>query len=80
MAFYTNTSERQLLERIEYKLLFRWFVGCAMDNAGWDYSTFTNNRVRLFGGARSSADLPRNVVDQHGPSVRKDQAAGSSRW
>jgi IS5 family transposase len=79
MAFYTNTSERQLMERNDHKLLFRWFVGCAMDNATWDYSTFTNNRDRLFGGARSSADRPRKVADQHGPSVREEQAAASSK-
>ena len=40
-------SERLLVEQIDYNLLFRWFVGLAMDDAVWDHSTFTKNRDRL---------------------------------
>ncbi len=50
MAFYTIRSERQLMEQINYNLLFRWFVGFSMDDAVWDHSTFTKNRDRLLGG------------------------------
>ena len=45
--FYTIRSERQLVERIEYDLLFRWFVGLGIDETAWDHSTFSKNRDRL---------------------------------
>ena len=47
MALYTIRSERQLMEQIDYNLLFHWFVGISMDDAVWDHLTFTKNRVRL---------------------------------
>jgi transposase len=50
MALYTIRSERQLMEQIDYNLLFRWFVGFSMDDEVWDHSTFTKNRDRLLGG------------------------------
>jgi transposase len=50
MAFYTIRSERQLMEQINYNLLFRWFVGFSMDDTVWDHSTFTKNRDRLLDG------------------------------
>jgi len=50
MAFYTIRSERQLMEQINYNLLFRWFVGFSMDDAVWNHSTFTKNRDRLLEG------------------------------
>jgi IS5 family transposase len=40
-------SERQLMEQIDYNLLFRWFVGLGIDDAVWDHSTFSKNRDRL---------------------------------
>lgn len=49
-AFYSIRSERQLVERIEFDLLFRWFVGLGMDDAVWDATTFTKNRDRLLAG------------------------------
>jgi transposase len=49
-AFYSVRSERQLMERIEYDLLFRWFVGIGIDDPVWDHSTFTKNRDRLLEG------------------------------
>jgi len=49
-AFYGIRSERQLMERIEFDLLFRWFVGLGMDEAAWDHSTFSKNRDRLLEG------------------------------
>jgi transposase len=49
-AFYSVRSERQLMERIEFDLLFRWFVGIGMDDPVWDHSTFTKNRDRLLEG------------------------------
>lgn len=40
-AFYSIRSERQLMERLEFDLLFRWFVGLGMDDPVWDHSTFS---------------------------------------
>ena len=49
-AFYSIRSERQLMEQLDYNLLFRWFVGLAMDALVWDASTFSKNRERLLDG------------------------------
>ena len=49
-AFYSIRSERQLMERLEYDLLFRWFVGLGVDDPAWDHSTFSTNRDRLLDG------------------------------
>ena len=43
-AFYGIRSERQLMERMEFDLLFRWFVGLGVDDRAWDHSSFTKNR------------------------------------
>ena len=49
-AFYSIRSERQLMDRLEFDLLFRWFVGIGVDDAVWDHSTFSKNRERLLEG------------------------------
>jgi hypothetical protein len=49
-AFYSIRSERQLMERLEFDLLFRWFVGLGVEGAVWDHSTFSKNRDRLLDG------------------------------
>jgi transposase len=49
-AFYSIRSERLLMERLEYDLLFRWFVGIGIDDATWDHSVFSKNRDRLLEG------------------------------
>jgi transposase len=49
-AFYTIRSERQLMERLEFDLLFRWFVGLGVDDPAWDHSVFSKNRDRLLEG------------------------------
>jgi transposase len=49
-AFYSIRSERQLMERLEYDLLFRWFAGIGVDDPAWDHSTFSKNRDRLLEG------------------------------
>ena len=46
-VFYTIRSERQLMERLEFDLLFRWFVGLGMDDAVWNHAVFSKNRDRL---------------------------------
>ena len=49
-AFYTIRSERQLMERLQFDLLYRWFVGLGIDDAVWDHSVFSKNRDRLLEG------------------------------
>ena len=46
-VLYSVRSERQLMEQIRYNLLFRWFIGLAIDDAVWDHSVFSKNRDRL---------------------------------
>ena len=46
-TLYSIRSERQLVQHIDYNLLYRWFVGLNMDDKVWDHSTFTKNRDRL---------------------------------
>ena len=45
--FYTIRSERQLMEQLNYNILFRWFIGLNMDDAVWDPTVFTKNRDRM---------------------------------
>ncbi len=49
-CFYSVRSERQLMERLEFDLLFRWFVGLGLDEAVWDATVFSKNRERLLAG------------------------------
>jgi transposase len=53
MVLYSIRSERQLMEQMNYNLLFRWFVGLEMDDPVWDVTVFTKNRERLIAGAVS---------------------------
>src|ERR1700730_5011628 len=46
-AFYTIRSETQLMEQLDYNLLYRWFVGLGVDAAVWVPTVFTKNRDRL---------------------------------
>ena len=73
-ALYTIRSERQLMEQLDYNLLFRWFVGLGMDDAVWSPTTFTKNRDRLLDGDIAAAffeavlihaDTERLLSDEH---------------
>jgi transposase len=46
-VLYSVRSERLLVEQLHYNLLFRWFVGLAIDDLVWDHSSFSKNRDRL---------------------------------
>ena len=46
-VLYTIRSERQLMEQLDYNILYRWFVGLDMDDQVWDVTVFTKNRERL---------------------------------
>ncbi len=67
-AFYGIRSERQLMERIEFDLLFRWFVGLGVDDPAWDHSSFSTNRERLLQG-EITAKFLRAVLAQ--PKVKR---------
>ena len=71
---YSVRSERMLMEQLEYNLLFRWFVGLAMDDVVWTPTTFTKNRERLLAGdvaqaffqeVLAQADEARLMSDDH---------------
>src|SRR5947207_532240 len=49
-AFYSVCSELQLMEQLDYNLLFRWFIGLSVDGEVWDVTVFTKNRERLIEG------------------------------
>ena len=67
-ALYSIRSERQIVERIEFDLLFRWFVGLGVDDPVWNATTFTKNRDRLLAGDIASKFLA-SVLAQ--PKVRR---------
>ena len=67
-AFYTVRSERQLMEQLAYNMLFRWFVGLAMDAPVWDVTVFTKNRERLLEGGIARGFLHAILVD---PAVKR---------
>jgi len=60
---YTVRSERQLIEQLDYNLLFRWFVGLSIDDPVWDVTVFTKNRERLLAGEVAQAFF-NAVLDQ----------------
>src|SRR5438034_11312131 len=57
-VFYGIRSERQLMEQLDYNLLYRWFVGLSPDDPVWDPTTFTKNR-----------ELQRDNQDGSGASI-----------
>jgi transposase len=56
-VLYTIRSERQLMEQLNYNLLFRWFVGLGVDDPVWVPTVFTKNRDRLLAGDIADALL-----------------------
>ena len=62
-AFYGIRSERQIMERLEFDLLFRWFVGLGIDDVAWDQTTFGKNRDRLLSGDVAARFLAEVLAD-----------------
>ena len=54
---FSVRSERQLMEQMEYNLMFRWFVGLGIDDLVWVATVFTKNRDRLL-----TTDMSRKVM------------------
>jgi transposase len=67
-VLYTIRSERQLMEQLDYNLLFRWFVGLGMDDPVWSPTTFSKNRDRLLDGDIAAAFF--EAVRLHADSER----------
>ena len=66
--FIQSGRNGELMERLEYDLLFRWFVEIGVDAAVWDHSVFSKNRDRLLEGNIAARFLAA-VLDQ--PRVKK---------
>lgn len=71
-AFYSIRSERQLMERLEFDLFFRWFVGLGIDDAVWDHSSFSKNRDRLLEGDIAAKFLAAVLAQPPGLAVNLD--------
>ena len=63
MVLYSIRSEGQLMEHLNFNLLYRWFVGLEMDDAVWNSSVFSKNRERLI-AAEASQQLLLAVVEE----------------
>ena len=83
-ALYGKRSERLLMEELDYSLLFRWFVGLAIDDEVWDATVFSKNRDRLiegevaarfFAAVRSQLEWSGLLSDEHF-TVDGDHAGG----
>ncbi len=73
-VLFSIRSERQLVQQIDFNMLYRWFVGLTMDDSVWDHSTFSANRDRLlneeiirvfFGRVLALAEWQQLVSDDH---------------
>jgi transposase len=67
-VFYSIRSERQLMEQVQYNLLYRWFIGLAMEESVWVPTVFTKNRERLLehDAVIKLFNLVLQNADQHG--------------
>jgi transposase len=65
MVLYSVRSERQLMEQLNYNLLFRWFVGLEMDDEVWDATVFTKNRQRLLRAVLAEAGENQLLSAEH---------------
>jgi transposase len=73
MVLYSIRSERQLMEQLNYNLLFRWFVGLEMDDPVWDVTVFTKNRERLIAGAASQQLLLAVMAEARGHELLSEE-------
>lgn len=56
---YSIRSERQLMEQLDFNILYRWFVGLDMDSPVWNHSVFSKNRDRLL-----ESEIARSFLDR----------------
>jgi transposase len=79
-AFYSVRSERQLMERLEFDLLFRWFVGVGVDDPVWDHSSFSKNPRPASGGRHRCQISGRCAVPTAGEAVVVERAFLGRRY
>lgn len=72
-ALYTIRSNRLLVEQISYSLLFRWFVGLALDEKVWDHSSFSTNLERLIDSDVSRLLLAKVVEQARAKKLLSDE-------
>src|SRR2546430_1775546 len=70
---YSIRSERLLMEELDYKLLFRWFVGLNADDDVWDATVFTKNRDRLLEADVAKEFLAKVVEQARGKGLTSDE-------
>jgi transposase len=73
MILFSVRSERQLMEQMDYNLLFRWFVGLEMDDAVWDVTVFTKNRERLLEGEIAEAFFEQVIAQARAKELLSDE-------
>ncbi|CAM5440484.1 IS5 family transposase ISPst12 [Thauera mechernichensis] len=87
-CLFSIRSERALVEHIDFKMIYRWFLGLTLDEAIWDHSMFSANRDRLhkesmmrefFGGVVAIAEWAELVSDEHFSVVGSLLRAWASR-
>ena len=72
-ALYSIRSNRQLVEQLHYNILFRWFVGLALDEKIWDHSSFSTNLERLIEADVSKLFLARIVAQARKAKLLSDE-------
>ena len=72
-VLYALRSERQLMEQIDFNLLYRWFVGLGMEERVWDATVFSKNRDRLLAGEVSQRLLLAVVEQARGQSLLSEE-------
>jgi transposase len=73
MVLYSIRSEGQLMEQLNYNLLYRWFVGLEMDDPVWDQTVFSKNRERLIAGEASQKLLLAVVDEAHAERLLSEE-------
>ncbi len=73
MVLYSIRSEGQLMEQLNYNLLYRWFVGLEMDDPVWDQTVFSKNRERLIAGDASQKLLLAVVEEAHAEQLLSEE-------
>ena len=72
-ALYAIRSKRQLMEQVDFNLLYRWFVGLGMDEAAWDATVFSKNRDRLLQGEVAQRLLVAVVEQARGQNLLSEE-------
>jgi transposase len=73
MVLYSIRSETQLMEQLDFNLLYRWFVGLEMDDAVWNTSVFSKNRERLIAAEVSQHLLLAVIEEAHGAGLLSEE-------